>query len=107
MPRKALPNTQFVTAAVSHSSAHGAQTSSVVPQNAQTSNQPPTPLASQSQQSSTPEPAASTEVTVSPETSHLCMDDMIVLHPSFPGKHYSKSDISPSVIFLDRKWQFS
>ena len=87
-PRRATPNTQSVTAAASHSSAHSIQTSSVVKQAAPTSSQPPTPTTSQ--QSSTPERTATTEVTVPPETSHLCMDDMIVLHPSFPGSIHFK-----------------
>ena len=90
-PRRATPNTQSVTAAASHLSAHGAQSSSVVQQTAPTSSQAPPPTTSQP--SSAPEPAASTEVTIPPETSHLCMDDMIVLHPSFPGKIHFKGTV--------------
>ena len=95
-PRSALPNTQSATAAASHSSAHGTQTSSVVQQTAPTPSQPPTPTTSQP--SSTPEAAASTEVTVPPETSHLCMDDMIVLHPSFPGSIHFEGVVRDTVI---------
>ena len=86
MPRRTLPNTQPATAAASNLSAHGAQTSSVAQQTVPTPSQTPTPTTLQS--SSAPEPATSTEVTVPPETSHLCMDDVIVLHPSFPGNIY-------------------
>ena len=94
--RRATPSTQSITAAASHSTAHGAQSSSVVQQTASTSNQPPTPTTSQP--SSAPEPAASTAVTVQPETRHLCMDDMIVLHPSFPGNIHFKGAVRDTII---------
>ena len=95
-PRRATPNTQSTTAAASHSSAHGAHSSSVVQQTAPTPSQPPTPTTSR--QSSTPERTATTEVTVPPETSHLCMDDMIVLHPSFPGSIHFEGVVRDTVI---------